>query len=134
MAKKLKAGEGSATAGVAPSDLKRVVADIIRHKNNASENSGLAGQATKQACDQYGLDKKALGLVVSLSKQNDVGKAQSTLRGVVDYADKLGLFDQMDAFDDLIPAMERIIERAKNARPAAGVPAGTPSEMETMLN
>jgi len=133
MAKKLKPGEGAPSAGVAPSDLKRVVKDIIRHKNNASENSGLAGQATKQACDQYGLDKKALGLVVSLSKQNDVGKAQSTLRGVVEYADKLGLFDQIDAFDDLIPTMERIVDRARNTRPDGGAPASAP-EMETMLN
>ena len=120
MAKKLK----TEVPGVAPNDLKRVVKDILRHKANASENSGLAGQATKQACEQYSLDKKALGLVVGLSKQNDVAKAQSTLRAIVDYADKLGMFDQVDFYDDLIPTMERIIERAKNTRPAAGAPGG----------
>lgn len=120
MADKLSA---KAVKGVAAADLKRVVKDILKHKNNASENAGLAGSTTKQAVEQYSLDRKALGLVVGLSKI-EPAKAQSSLRAIVDYSDKLGLFDQVDAFDDLIPAMERIIERAKNVRPAGGPPGG----------
>ncbi len=122
--------------GVAASDLQRVVTDIIRHKANASENSGLAGQATKNACERYNLDKKALGLVTGLVKADDQGKAIGTLRGVIDYADKLGLFDQMDAFDDLIPTMEAIIDRVRGSETSAagpkaddgGEPKAPPSE------
>lgn len=113
MAKKMKPEGAAAPKGVAANELKRVVKDILRHKQNASENAGLAGQATAQAVDQYGLDRKALTLVVGLSKA-EPSKAQGTLRAIVDYADKLGMFDQIDAFDDLIPAMRRIIERAEN--------------------
>ncbi len=130
MAKKLKPEEAAASRGIAPSDLKRVVTDIIRHKANASENSGLAGQATKAACERYNLDKKALGLVTGLVKAEDQGKAIATLRGVIEYSDKLGMFDQVDAFDDLIPTMRRIVERAENAAPADAASAGATAPTE----
>ncbi|WP_336801761.1 hypothetical protein [Kaistia sp. MMO-174] len=113
MAKKMKPADAATVRGVAASDLKRVVKDINRHKENASENSGLAGQATKQAIEQYGLDRKALTFVVGLSR-NETAKQQGTLRGVLDYADKLGMFDWIDMFDDMIPTLERIVQRARD--------------------
>lgn len=114
MAKKMKAETAAATIrGVSAADLKRVVRDINKHRENASENAGLAGQATKQAIEQYNLDRPALTAVVRLSRA-EPSKQQATLRGIIDYADKLGMFNQLDAFDDLIPAMERIINAAKN--------------------
>lgn len=123
MVKKMAPADAAKVAGVSAADLKRVVGDINRHKEHASENAGLAGQATKQAVEQYALDRKALSLIVGLSKK-EPAQAQSTLRAIVDYADKLDMFAAMDAFDDLIPAMKRIIERAENVRPAHGVPSG----------
>ncbi|XOK12663.1 hypothetical protein ACI6PO_06455 [Agrobacterium tumefaciens] len=113
MAKKMTPGDASKEKGVAAADLKRVVKEINRHKEQASENAGLAGQTTKNAIEQYALDRKALGLIVGLSKK-EPAQQQSTLRGIVDYADKLGMFDSIDMFDDLIPSLERIIARAKD--------------------
>lgn len=123
MAKQLKPDNAPTNGGIAASDLKRVVSDIKRHKENASEHSGLAGQAAKQAIDRYKLDRKGLSFVVGLSKRETV-EAQASLRATIDYADKLGMFDQVDAFDDLIPIMERIVERARNTQPPHGVPSG----------
>ena len=120
MAKKL---ESEQVRGIDAKDLRRVVKDILRHKNNASENSGLAGQAVAQAVEQYSLDRKALMTVVGLAKK-EPAEAQGTLRNILDLADKYGLFDQVDAFDDLLPILERILERCKNVRPSHGAPSG----------
>lgn len=131
MAEQLKPADKKAS-GIAATDLKRVVKDILRHKAAASDNSGLAGQATKQAIEQYSLDRKALSTVVSLSKQ-EPAQAQGTLRAMLDYSDKLGLFDAVDAFDDLIPIMERIVQRAKNVSPPHGKPSGKDNPIDSML-
>jgi len=104
--------EASKPRGIAATDLKRVVKEINRHKEQASENAGLAGQSTKNAVEQYGLDRKALGVVVGLSKK-EPAQQQATLRGVIDYADKLGMFDSIDMFDDLVPTLKRIVDRAE---------------------
>ena len=114
MAKKMSPAEAAKPRGVAAVDLKRVVRDINRHRENASENAGLAGQATKQAIEQYSLDRPALTAIVRLSRAEQT-KQQSTLRGIVDYADKLGMFDAIDMFDDLIPTLERIVARARDS-------------------
>lgn len=106
-----KMAPSTAPAGVSAEDIKRVVDDINRHKENASENAGLAGKATQQACDRYNLDKTALTFSARM-KRMETAKRQGIMRGSLDYWDKLGFFDEIDAFDDLIPAMERIIERA----------------------
>lgn len=117
---KTDAAPKTATAkkGIAASDLQRVVQDIIRHKANASENSGLAGAATKNACERYNLDKKALGLVTGLVKAKDQGKATATLRGILEMSLKLGLFDQIDAFDDMRLIVEEIAVKLNGNGPA----------------
>ncbi len=114
MAKKLKPEEASTEgSGITTKELKRVVSDVLRHKEHASENAGLAGQAVKQAVERYALDRKAFTIVVGLAK-GEVTKAQGTIRSLIEYSDKLGLLDQVDAFDDLIPMLKRILERAEN--------------------
>lgn len=133
MAEKMKAADASKPKGVPASDLKRIVGDFNRHKSNAAENSGLAGQSIKQAVDQYTLDRKALTIVAGLSKREPV-EAQGTIRALMDYADKLGLLDQMDAFDDLVPTLERIVNRAKNVRPSHGVPSGKDGAMGDLMS
>lgn len=119
MAKPMKPADAQKARGVAASDLKRVVKDINRHRENASENAGLAGQATKQAIEQYNLDRPALSAVVRLTRA-EPSKQQATLRGIIDYADKLGMFDSIDMFDDLIPTLEGIVKRAKDAEGKTG--------------
>jgi hypothetical protein len=104
--------------------LQAVLADLIAKKDKASEYAGHVGKATQQACEQYGLDKNALSTVRRI-KGMEEAKAQSFLRGVIDYAWKAGLFDQFDAFDpmaDLLRAILSEIEKNDQPRPAAGFP------------
>lgn len=130
MADKLKTTN---PGGVPASDLKRIIKDINRHKANASENAGFAGKAVSQALEQFpGMNRRALMLIVGLSKK-EVPEAQATLRAAIDYADKFGMFDQVDAFDDMIPMLKRIVERAENVRPAHGVPSGKADAMDDLL-
>lgn len=119
MAKKLTS---QSVKVVDPDDLKRAVGEILRQKESAAEYVGLAGQATKQAIERLNLDRKALGVIVALKKADDE-KRQATLRSIIQYADAMGFFDQMDAFGDLSELMGEIaarkVETAKAGRKAA---------------
>jgi len=128
MAKKLKAEEAAQPRGVDAADLKRVVTGINKAKEKAAEHVGEAGQQTKQAVEDYGLDKKALTFVSGLARK-EPSQQQATLAGVIEYADKLGMFDQTSMFDDLIPILEGIVDRA-NA--AGGAPAPAPEKAATI--
>lgn len=108
MAKKLAPGDAKKLGGVSAVDLKRVVNEINKHGKNASENSGLKGQAVKQAVELYNVDRKALMSICSMAKQ-EPSQAQGTIRSLMKYAHLYGLFDQVDAFDDLIPTLKGII-------------------------
>lgn len=106
-------------------DLERVVRDINRHKENASEHSGLAGKATQNAAELYNLDKTALTFVSRL-KRKDPSQSMATLCAVIHYAETLGLLDQVDMFNDAIAAMEEVILRARqghNGPESAGAKA-----------
>lgn len=118
MAKTLKPDEAKRAAGVSAGDLKRVVKTINASKEKAAEFVGQAGQATKQAVEDYNLDKKALTFVAGLARK-EPSQQQATLRSVIDYADKCGMFDQIGMFDDLIPVLEGIVARANQPAPAA---------------
>jgi hypothetical protein len=114
MAKKQKM-DGEAPRGIAEADLKRVVAEIGRQKKLASEYAGNAGKATQNACEQYGLEKTALTFARRLADMED-GKRQAVIRATIDYWNKLGFFDQIDAFDDLLATFETIVGRAHNVK------------------
>ena len=101
-----------ARAGVKASDLKRVIGNINDFKSAASESAGLAGKETQNAVELYGLDKTALTFNARLSRM-ETAKRQGILRAQIDYSDKLGFFDEIDAFDDVIPVLEAIVARAR---------------------
>lgn len=105
------------TEQIAPADLRRVVDEIKRQKELASEYAGNAASSTKTACERYGLEKTALTFVRRLDALEET-KRSAVIRNLLAYADMLGHLDQFDAFDDLIGIMERIVERARgrNAR------------------
>lgn len=117
MAKKQKM-EDAPKHGVDAAELRRSVEEILRQKDNASEYSGLAGKATQMAIEKHSLDRRALGIIVSL-KRADEQKRQTTLRSIFEYADKMGFFDQIDAFDDLLDTMKGIIDRASDQQNSA---------------
>lgn len=114
MAEKLQSEN---TDQITKADLRRVVDEIKRQKELASEYAGNAASSTKNACERYGLEKTALTFVRRLDAMEET-KRSAVIRNLIDYADKLGHLDQFDAFDDLIGIMEAIVERARgrNAR------------------
>ena len=128
MAKRAKPKDASQSRGVTTEDLRRVVADISKNKTQASNYAGLAGKATQSAVEQYGLEKTALTFVRRLNDMEE-GKRQSVLRSLVDYSNKLGFFDQIDAFDDLLATLEEIVSRTHNSRGAERSDDPTISEL-----
>jgi uncharacterized protein (UPF0335 family) len=110
--------------GVKASALQKIVKSIQTDKAKASEFNGSAGQTTKKALADHGLDRKAFQFVLGLEKQ-DTQNQQATLRGVIEYAHKMGMFDEVDAFDDMATRMAEIAAevqaRRHNGKPVDSV-------------
>lgn len=110
--------------GVNASALQEIVKSIQTDKAKASEFNGSAGQTTKKALADHGLDRKAFQFVLGLEKQ-EAQNQQATLRGVIEYAHKMGMFDEVDAFDDMATRMAEIAAevqaRRHNGKPVDSV-------------
>ena len=120
MADKLPKEDG----GIKASVLQKIVTSIKADKAKASEFNGSAGQTTKKALADHGLDRKAFQFVLGLEKQESQNQ-QATLRGVIEYAHKMGMFDEVDAFDDIVTRMAEIAAevqaRRHNGKPVDSV-------------
>ena len=132
MATKIKAKDAAAVArgGIKPSDLRKLINDVNKHKRLASESNGMAGKATAMAVEANGLDKGAFTLCCRLDKR-EPPKRQGFLRSMLDYAEKLGFFDEIDAFDDTVPILEGIVARAREKE---GTPAAPIGEVKSLLD
>lgn len=111
-------------------DLRRVVDEINRYKEQASEASGFAGQSTKNAVDNYGLDRQALTWSRKLDAL-ETAKRHSTITSLLDYCSKLGMFDQGSLFDGPVAKMAEIVNRYHNAAPP---PSGDADLNERLVN
>lgn len=113
------ADKAKASAGVPKSKLKSTISSIQADKAKASEYNGAAGKTQKQFMKEHGLDRTAFNLVVKLDKQ-EPQQQQTTLRGIIEYAHKMGMFDEVDAFDDMATRMAEIsaeiIDRRHNQK------------------
>lgn len=116
MAKKLKA---EASTSISADELRRVIREAQNHKTSASEASGRHGKVISGAVEQYGLEKNALTFARRLADMEE-GKRQSVIRALIEYSWKLGFFDQLDAFDDLVATLREIVDTAEDTRPNAG--------------
>lgn len=87
--------------------IKKLSQSIAREKAKAKEHAGIAGDHLKKAVQKHGLEKKGLTFVLGLEKM-EVTKRQGALRGVIEYAHKLGMFDDVDAFDDMAERFKSI--------------------------
>jgi hypothetical protein len=131
MAEKLNAKEGGGRK-LHPQDIVRAITEVARHKENGREYNGMAGNATKEACERLGLDKKAFTFVENLHRKGDTVKALTVLTDTIIIAAHLKLFDQLDMFSDAIPLLEEIVEKAKAGRSAA--PSGGGSVLSGLVN
>lgn len=135
MAKKTKidAEADKKADGIQPAELKRVISEINRQKELASEYSGNAGKATQTAVERYGLDRQALSFTRKLAGM-EVAKRQSTLRSAIDYFEKMEFFSDIDMFDDLIGIMERIVRTAREKEAGlAAAPTGETNVVRAMF-
>jgi hypothetical protein len=108
--------------------LKAAVKDINRHKETASEAAGRAGNATKNACETYNFNKKALTLVAGLAKKEPAQQLE-VLGAVVSYAAGMGMFDGSDMFNDHIKAMQDVIDAATKGKPAGSAGASMVADL-----
>lgn len=101
--------------------LKRCIAEINKHKEKASEYTGLSGQATKNAVETHGFNRKALTFVSGLLKKEPAEQLE-VLGSIISMAEAMGMFAQMDMYNDAVAAMQAVIDQASGgaapARPA----------------
>lgn len=121
MAEKLTA---KPKTGLDRSALKRAVSEINKAKEKAAEYGGSAGAATKNACETYNLDKKALTFVCGLARKEPAQQLQ-TLSAIVTYAEALGMFAHMDMFNDAAAAMKAILDEATAGQGPAKAPGAS---------
>lgn len=106
--------------GIAKEDLVRVVKEAGRMQNIASEYTSTRGQYIRTQIDNHSLNRKALGMVCNLDRMSEE-KRTPTLRDFIEYSFKNGFFDQLDAFDNMVPLLEQIVDHIRgnsNRRPA----------------
>lgn len=119
MAKRAKKTDvTSSKSSITPEELKRVVGNFMSETAEASERNGAAGSIVKNALDRYGLDRKAFRFVLGLAKM-ETTKRQATIRSLIELSDKMGYFEDVDMFDDVIETMSNIVEGKRPAKEEA---------------
>lgn len=115
MAKAPQAAKPKPQRGVPVGALKSAVKSIAADKSQAAEFNGSAGKTQQQFMKEHGVNRDAFNLVMKLIKKESE-QAQSTLRGIIELSHKMGLFDEIDAFDDIIMRMREIADEVEARR------------------
>lgn len=113
MAKEIK--DKRSETGIAAQDLQRIIKEAVRQRQQASEYSGLHGKVVSGAVERYGIEKNAFTAVRRASEMEDT-KRQAFVRSFIDYAYKLGFFDQLDLLDDTVATLRQIIADVDNRK------------------
>ncbi len=115
MADKLKAGK-NAFADKLP-EIKRRIKDVNNYKEKAAEHVGMAGKATKDACDTNNVNKAAFTFVATCHRKES---AEAIDRVLTLFALALGtgLLDQADMFDDRMAFIKAKLDERVGAAPA----------------
>ncbi|KAB2666766.1 hypothetical protein F9K91_02170 [Brucella tritici] len=126
-----KADVTSSKSSITSDELRRVVNQFMSETAEASEHNGAAGSIVKNALDRHGMDRKAFRFILGLAKM-ETTKRQATLRGVIELADKMGYFDDVDMFDDVISTMANIVDGKRPAEDEAPKKAKAPLTLATV--
>lgn len=117
--------------------LKSAIASVNRKKEEASEANGEAGSLTKQYCEDNNYNKKAFTFVASLKKK-ELQQQQEVIAALVTYAHALGMFDQIDMFNNSIDAMRQIVADAEKGqsgkKPSATISSIVSGETSAAMN
>lgn len=95
-------------------ELERALKDATRHKDQAAEYQGMHGQAVKQFCDRYHVNRRAFSLTRQM-REMEVQKRLEMMRELVRMWHLQGFFAQADAFDDMVHELEAILADLKKA-------------------
>lgn len=113
-----KADVTSSKSSISSEELRRVVNNFMSETAEASEHNGAAGSIVKNALDRHGIDRKAFRFILGLAKA-EATKRQATIRGVIELAEKMGYFEDVDMFDDIISTMSNIVEGKRPSEASA---------------
>lgn len=115
------AKEGARSDGVIKtipgSALKQLIKDATAAKTAAAEASGEHGALVKNACERYNIERNAFSWTRKLNEMEGA-KRIAVVRQLIDFCGKLGHFDQVDAFDDIVPMLEQLLSDLKGRQPA----------------
>jgi hypothetical protein len=104
------------SAGPEPGEFQRLITEINRQKSLGSEYNGAGGKLTREAIERHGLKRKPFGWVTGLHR-TDEAERQATIRAFIDYIERAGFLDQMDAFSDVSEQVIALAERLKGRIP-----------------
>lgn len=120
MAEKLKKG-GSAFAAKLV-EIKRRIKDVNERKEKAAEYNGLAGQATKDACEANNVNKAAFTFIAACHRKEPT-EALDRVLTLFALALGTGLLDQMDLFDERLSYIRAELDkRTAEDAPRAAAP------------
>lgn len=123
MADKLKKGANSFEAKLP--EVKRRIKDVNERKEKAAEYNGMAGKATKDACDANNVNKTAFSFVAACHRKES---AEALDRALTVFALCLGtgILDQMDLFDERLKYIRDELEkRCADDAPRAPAPGAS---------
>lgn len=113
MARKIGAVEPD---GISADELRGLLAKAQAEKSKSAEHTAEQSTILRTAIEQHGLDRTALTMTRRLAGFEEA-KRQATLRAFLEYAAKMGFFDQTDAFDDIVDVVQKTVSGAKSAAP-----------------
>ncbi len=120
MAEKLKKGEGGFAAKMP--EIARRIKDVNRYKEQAAEQVGMAGKATKDVCDAQNVNKAAFTFVATCHRKESA-EAQDRILTLFALALGTGLLDQIDMFDDRLKFIQaELAKRTAEDAPRAAAP------------
>lgn len=120
MAEKVKKG-ASGFAAKLP-EIARRIKDVNDRKEKAAEYNGMAGKATKDACDANNVNKSAFSFVAACHRKESA-EALDRLLTVFALGLGTGLLDQMDMFDDRLKYIQdELAKRTADNAPRAAAP------------
>lgn len=131
MADKLKKGGNAFEVKLA--EVKRRIKDVNERKEKAAEYNGLAGQATKDACEANNINKAAFTFVAACHRKEPY-EALDRVLTLFALAMGTGLLDQMDLFDDRLAYIKAELDKrtAENAPRAAAPGAAMVAQLSTV--
>lgn len=110
------------TKQITAKELKRVVNDALRQKEQASEYTGRHGQIVKQAVESYGLHRKAFNQCVAAEKMDLINR-QDFMAATIDYWVKMGFFAGDDMFERMGETLNAALESLKSSNVTSITPA-----------